>query len=345
MLYLSYERLQGVQNHMVVDTYGTSPLCVLELSHWPGNRTPNAFRRDTSTESVVAWVEAGGHDSVLEIQAVSNDHYDLDGLLAIWAATNPDALGAHRDALVGVATTEDFDRFVSEQDLRITLELLAAEQLVTAASAGRDTDTNAFTARLYNCLLPEVQRCLSGRFQLEAEWAEEFREVMRSLELLEGRLGGCVDEYPDIDLAVVVSDRPFHPFAVHAITTCTRLLTLVQGQRPTIYYRYESFVDYVSRSVPPRVPLKPLAALLNRSERCGVWVGEGMLAAHPRVQLFASDGSVTISSFAADNLIRTVVDYFRDAVIDPSTHWRPGDGLRAGPELDLLPIAIDPDAR
>ena len=97
--------------------------------------------------------------------------------------------------------------------------------------------------------------------------------------------------------------------------------------------------------MPPRVPLKPLAARLNRSERCGVWVGEGMLAAHPRVQLFASDGSVTISSFAADNLIRTVVDYFRDAVIDPSTHWRPGDGLRAGPELDLLPIAIDPDAR
>ena len=86
---------------------------------------------------------------------------------------------------------------------------------------------------------------------------------------------------PELDLAVisVPEDAPdagghrfggmwlpgLHPMAVHAATERGALLT-VRGRRYQFGYRYESWVQFRSRRVRPRVDLAPLAAALSAAE-------------------------------------------------------------------------------
>jgi hypothetical protein len=344
MRYVPFFQIDSNVSHLMVDSYGKKRSCVLELNHWPGNGTPPGLKRDTSTESVVDWVVA--EDQFVnraDIACVSNDHFDLDGLLAMWAAIYHDRLSDFRQNLVNVATTEDFNRFVDEPTLRIALEIMELEKQVTRGLVRAGvSSTDRFTAGLYEALLPEVQRSLGLNFRFEAEWGGELRFVLRSLEDLKtGQHGARIDEFRDIDLALVTCDRPLHPYAVHSVTSRCRLLVITPETRPCFSYRYESFVEMVSRPILPRMPLKPLATLLSYREKNGIWSGEGMLTAHPRLQLFSLAGSVVQSSQEVTELLSVVAGYLRALASAGHPGWLPVSGLSKGPELDVLPPTLE----
>ena len=93
MRYVPYREV-GARPNIVVDG---APLAstTLTLSHWPNNTSPAAFRRETSTETALAWVES--HDPRRVAGIVTNNHFDEDGPFSMYTVLEP------RRALAAVA--------------------------------------------------------------------------------------------------------------------------------------------------------------------------------------------------------------------------------------------------
>ena len=80
---------------------GVSVICVdgvlgargLELSHWPGNRTPVALKHELSTGCALAFARLSPSERERRAdgaEAIVNNHFDTDGVLASFAARWPE---------------------------------------------------------------------------------------------------------------------------------------------------------------------------------------------------------------------------------------------------------------
>jgi hypothetical protein len=56
---------------------------LLTLSHWPRNTAPDELKRDTSAEIVLVYLEAPHYH--VDVEVVSNNHFDHDGLVGLFA--------------------------------------------------------------------------------------------------------------------------------------------------------------------------------------------------------------------------------------------------------------------
>ncbi|HVK68143.1 MAG TPA: DUF6687 family protein [Polyangium sp.] len=84
----------------------------LDLSHWAKNRTPKALKADTSVEIALAFLrEASPADAP---SVVVNNHFDADGVLAVWSLLDPETAAAHAGLLVAAAEAGDFDEWPAE---------------------------------------------------------------------------------------------------------------------------------------------------------------------------------------------------------------------------------------
>ena len=105
MRFAPYHRLEG-RPHVVVDgspTEGT----VLDVTHWPGYPPPPELRADLSAQSAFLLLERP--DLVpAGVDVVSNNHFDQDGLVSIFALTAPEEATARRPFLQDVAAAGDF---------------------------------------------------------------------------------------------------------------------------------------------------------------------------------------------------------------------------------------------
>lgn len=81
MRYLPYPQTVSVPN-IIVDG-PRNAATVLALSHWARSGTPRELKADTSTESVLRYLDA--QNMRVHAEAVSNNHFDEDGLLGIFA--------------------------------------------------------------------------------------------------------------------------------------------------------------------------------------------------------------------------------------------------------------------
>jgi len=93
----------------------------LQLSHWPGNTTPVEFKADLSLDIVLRLLASPGFPAQLaNFNLVTNDHYDTDGLLAIWTLLNPMKSLEHAPALQAAAEAGDFYEFTSPKQFSLT---------------------------------------------------------------------------------------------------------------------------------------------------------------------------------------------------------------------------------
>src|SRR4051812_44843862 len=104
MQFVPYLDLDGRPN-VIVDGAGTVNTW-LTLSHWPGSDVPQSLAADLSAEIVVRYLEQS--DQHVEVELVSNNHFDEDGLMGVWALVDPERALAHRDLVVDVARAGDF---------------------------------------------------------------------------------------------------------------------------------------------------------------------------------------------------------------------------------------------
>jgi hypothetical protein len=248
----------------------------------------------------MAFLYLGAFDRHEGATAVSNNHFDQDGLVGVFALCRPEAALARRALLVEVARAGDFAVTSSREAARISMVLSAYAD--PARSPLRDrlpADYGAATALLYHELLALVPELCDEPDRFRQWWEDEDATLAASEAMLDSG-AATITEVADVDLAVVTvpGDAPsagghrfggawvtgLHPIAVHNATERSALLT-VRGRRYELEYRYEGWVQFRSRVVRPRVDLGPLAERLNEAEASAggtvLWSAEPVSALTP----------------------------------------------------------------
>jgi hypothetical protein len=315
MRFLPYNHLNSFPN-IIVDG-ARAKNTVLTLSHWPKSGTPVELKGDTSTEIVFNYLDSPRFH--VQADVVSNNHFDEDGLMGIFAILAPATAERHRNLLVDVAQAGDFGIFATRQAARIAFTLSAYVDADTSPLPSRlfKLPYSELASELYVRLLDVLPDLLTNLNDYQSLWEGEDKKLSASEELIEQGVI-TIEELPDLELAVVrmpgnlASHRVHrftqqrlaecHPFALHNRTRCTRLLVL-QGRRVEFQYRYEGWVQMASRRPAPRVDLSELANELNHEEGTkGRWVFDGVHQITPRLHLEGSSGT----SIPVDTIVRRV---------------------------------------
>jgi len=328
--YVPYSDI-GDQPHIIVDG---APLdsTVLTLSHWPNNQTHDSVRRDTSTAIVFAYLDSPNLHR--DVPLVSNHHFDEDGLLSMFGIVDPQTALAHRELLIDTSFAGDFGVYEHPDAVRLcfVIESFCDPAVSPLPAATFEGCERRRVAALYAAMLERVPELANDVGAWEALWCDQFEHLEASHELIE-RGAVTIEEYPDVDLAVIhipedipartvrryleAEQAAVHPFAIHRQTTCNRLLRIT-GRRYELQYRYESWLQLASRRPLLRVALDDLAADLNtREQAAGEWRCEPVGEVVPRLWL---DGA-RHSSLEPGQFVAIVRDYLAMAPVA----WDPYD--------------------
>ncbi len=284
MRFHAYDELAGVP-HIIADGPPREDT-LLCLSHWPKSGTPRSLKADLSAEIVFRYLETPA--ARVPARAASNNHFDEDGLISIFALTAPDDAMPHRALLEDAAAAGDFGTFKTREGARLAIALGSigdSRRSILDAGVFRLSGA-AQTAGLYQQALRLLPEILGRPDRFRALWQEGVSRLEESEKQMRG--GRVVlEEVPEVDLCIVTMPEglDLHPMALRNAAKGYRLL-VIQGRRYELRYRYESWVQCVVRGPQPRVDLGPLARRLTELERGGArWVFEGVDDITPALRL------------------------------------------------------------
>lgn len=295
MRYVPYGELDGIPN-IVVDGSEQRDT-VLTLSHWPHSGTPAALADDLSAQITFNYLD---HPELhADVDAVSNNHFDQDGLMSVYTLVHPKDALKRRDRVIDVARAGDFGTFHERDAARVAWTIAMLEE----EDPGADP---------YEVVLNRVPELLDHPDRFRAYWEAEDAHLEASEAAI--RSGEVrIEEREDLDLAIITVPegwerkavhrfttsprQPVHPGAVHNATDRFRLV-YVQGRRYEVQYRYETWVRYTSRRPPGRIDLDDLASELSALEASGApWLFTGVSAVFPTLQLDAEESSIPPERF------------------------------------------------
>jgi hypothetical protein len=315
LTYTPYGALDSVDN-IVVDGAG-QPSTLLTLSHWPHSGTPAELRADLSAEIAFRYLDEPALH--LDARAVSNNHFDQDGLVSVYALTDPEDALRRRDRLVDVARAGDFGKFEDRSSAAVAF---------TIAQLGGELDTDD----PYPEMLRRLPEILDHPDRYAGYWEREDAHLRASEHAIASG-AVTIDELPEVDLAVVqvpddlpaltahrfsrTTSQVLHHMAVHNATDRLRIL-YVQGNRYEFQYLYETWIQLASSRPMPRVELDGLVAQLDELESSGgKWSFSGAGDIAPTLQLLDADAS----SIGPDSFRSLLVDALRTG----APAWNPYD--------------------
>lgn len=302
--FVPMERLRSGP-HVVVDG-PRLPGTVLALSHWPGSGTPDALADDTSALIADRYLGAGAAGP--EVHALTNNHYDEDGLFALWLLLERPAPGSPaRRLAIAAAEAGDFATWTDPRAAQAAIAAMAmAERASTpfpevgralARAGGRDP-----AGELYLAILPRVGRLLDDPGRFRRLWEPRWARVEADMALLDAG-EAWIDEHPEADLAIVRAPRPLDDMAVHPRTRLMRIMMVTPDGVAVVRHRYETWVRYASRPLAPRVDLAPLLPRLQALEtRPGAWRFDGVAPIRPRLYLADPHGRPLPTGIAPERI-------------------------------------------
>lgn len=329
------------QPTILVDSTGLG--AVLVLAHWRGAATPEALRDDTSAGSVLRALRTPATPG-LAVPAVSANHFDIDGFVGVWALLNPALALAHEHLLRLTATLGDFREIdwhdpQADHALQLVCWLNAEEKArfyePFGAPAHRRREDEA-SAEKFAWFLPRFAEVLLNPAPVRAVWETEYQRVKQAVAVVQSPATvGC--HYPEIGLTVVRTPEPLPYYALFSPTIGTDIvLSIYDGQRYELEYKYTTWIDLASRPTLPRLPLDALAARLNAQEATPrQWTYDGVTDTGPLLRLSGKGLSkaqryadpdqrpIYASSLSAAALEAEVVAFFRVgyAGITPKQYW------------------------
>lgn len=256
----------------------------LTLSHWPGNTTPAELKADLSAEIVFNFIKSGTVPDGVE--AVSNNHFDEDGLVSLYSILHPEEAMEYHDFLIDVARAGDFSTCQDRDAARVAFVISAwtdpeRSPLNRTVFSGTHDE---LTAVLYEEMLDRLPSIVEKVEYFEKFWKSDDSFMDLTEKFIE-RGDIEVSEDKEVDLAVVVipdggihgQGRPpahaaswissvCHPMSIHNMIDSERVLVM-QQRHYQFYYRYETWVEYISKVLQPRVDLTDFARRLNALER------------------------------------------------------------------------------
>ncbi|SMB91150.1 conserved hypothetical protein [Hymenobacter roseosalivarius DSM 11622] len=313
------------------------------LAHWRGAATPVALRDDTSAGSVLRALRAP-HTSGLEVEAVSANHFDIDGFVGVWSLLNPAPARRHEALLRLVALLGDFRELdwtnpLADDALKLVCWLNAKEKELFyppfGAPALRRSEAEA-SAEKFAWFLPAFGEILENPERSRAAWEPEYARVRHAIEIMQSPATHLV-RYPDLGLLVVHTPRPLPYYALFGPTSGFDIvLSCYDGRRYELEYKYTTWIDLESRPTLPRLPLNGLAARLTSLEMPpSAWVFDGITDTGPLLRLGSATLSkaqryadpdqrpIETSSIGAEMMEKEVVAFFQKgyAGIAPRRYW------------------------
>ena len=235
----------------------------------------------------------------------------------MYGLVDPENALRHRELLIQASRAGDFAIYTDPEAAKLSFVLAAYFDPATSPLPPEvfSSSAPAQVAGLYTSMLRKLPALLNDISAQRHLWQDEFEHLQASEQAIaDGRV--VIDEVPELELAIVrIPDdmpartvrrylirwqRSVHPFAVHNLTHCTRLVW-IKGDSIEFQYRYESWVALASRKPFMRVDLAALAEQLCDLETAGgEWVFEGVNEVAPRLRLKGS----CRSSIAAEDFVQ-----------------------------------------
>lgn len=303
--------IAGIPN-VVVDG-APNPDTVLTLSHWPGAPTPPSLREDLSAQ--IAFRALEQPELFDGVEAVTNNHFDQDGLVSAFTLLYPDLALPRREQLVDIARAGDFGTFESRDSARVAMVIAALDDDLRSP-LNDDVLSAPYPQRcgaMYEWALPRLLDIIDHLDEWSRLWADEDAHLEASLAAI-ARGEAWIEEFPEVDLAVVTmppiwSPKPtsrftvarddrLHPMAVANSTGCMRV-AMIDAGGCSLELRYETWVMHVSRRLAPRPDLRVLAQLLNDREGEGKWVADAPGALTPRLHRERGAGTLAPDEFVS----------------------------------------------
>jgi uncharacterized protein DUF6687 len=267
----------------------------VHFSHWQGNETPAELKADTSTEIALNLVTSSKRNELTKnIDLVTNNHFDTDGMLSVWTVMTGEPAAQYRDVLIAAAEAGDFSEYSSADGVRISLAIQGSDQVVLGDDTGSPlarllagTDVNN-DARCYELIMPEVESLLTNINDYEPLWREGWKSIIDALESFD-RGSSKVIEFPDSKISLITlapdifSGEGFNPTRHSA--PYTAISKFAHGELfviaiPTndgwfyrIDYPYYSWAETVVRPQIERRDLTSVLKGLNEKDgnRNGLW--------------------------------------------------------------------------
>ena len=178
----------------------------IHFSHWQGNTTPAEVKADTSTEIALNLVASPNKAALTKnIELVTNNHFDTDGVLSVWTVLNGERALPYRDLLIAAAEAGDFSECSSDDGVRVSIAIQGSDQAspnndegspLARLLAGEPVDD---LARAYELVLPEVENLLTNINNYENLWREGWTNVAAAIESFE-QSNSTVTEYAGVSL-------------------------------------------------------------------------------------------------------------------------------------------------
>jgi hypothetical protein len=292
----------------------------LNLSHWPGNRTPVKFRHDLSTGMCLKLADAPDRLSVLQgFTTVTNNHWDTDGACSAFALTQPGLALAHGHELMAAALVGDIGQVTTPEGLKIELTLTAlTKRPDSPVASDKFGDDLKRRQAQYDYALEMMPRLLANP-DLHADWfAREFWTIQQDLRALR-EAEAEVERFDALDLAVVTTDRPLHEVAVNTVTACDRVLTVQVGEQGLHRYALRlttlSWFDLVSGPRRRRPDWSVLCTELNSEAggKDGRWVAEDVGDPTPSLAFVNEAGEQAPNGTRPADVKRIVAKFFTQA--------------------------------
>lgn len=249
---------------------------VLTLSHWPRSPTPKELKADLSTEIVFNYLEKP--EFHVTERAVTNNHFDEDGLLGIFSLIKPDFALDHKKLLIDCASVGDFEKYSSQEAMKIVFTI---RDKVNKAKA--QTDPAIFKAttsdKQYRYFLDIIPDIIENIDSYSDHWRNQFN-LEQELEHFVSTDNVSIQNFDRYDLTVIELLSNDHsiekcrllPYLLAFNTKVNNYRVLVkQDQQYRFYYRYESWVEVVSSKPFPRINLTDLCSSLNEHEKNLIW--------------------------------------------------------------------------
>jgi hypothetical protein len=285
------EALDGVPKLSVDGTVSNS----IHFSHWVGNETPAELKADTSTEIALNLVTAPNrHELTKNIDLVTNNHFDTDGVLSVWTVMNGESAAKYGDVLIAAAEAGDFSEYTSADGVRISLAIQGSDQAIPEDNtgsplarllAGKDVNDDA---RCYELIMPKVEHLLTNINDYEPLWREGWKKIVDALESFDRGLSK-VTEFQESKISLVTlapeifAGEGFNPTrhaapytAISKFTNGELFVIAIPTDNGWFYridYPYYSWAETVVRPKVTRRDLTSALQNLNAKEgnRNGLW--------------------------------------------------------------------------
>ena len=310
MRYIHYKESHIVP-HVAVHGRGNKR-SVLVLSNFPSAGTPLELKADISLEIVLKFLQSSIRYRFAEINLVTSSQLDVDGLLSIWTILNPEKSEKFQTVLRAAVYTSSFHQKTTEEGMRLST--------VIESLYPHDSTIGSLEQIFY-----EIEEIIVNQEKHNDIWKTVKEQIEKDTNLIKGK--GYVNEFPHIDLAVFDLPQDVNLISLFSSTKYHKILVILPGQRYYLRYKYETWVELVSYTPPPRIDLTELAGHLRTKENHnkGYWQWNKVTTPRPSLSFVTDNDMLADSHISPQALLANLIRYLEDSTTRQDLIWTPND--------------------